>query len=432
MGVQQSTTINMLVQDDEFDDLFTKYSLLKSFPRIKWLEYIVGGSEKFDGDALNAKNALAISMGYDRTIVPRLMTDGNGKIKSTDSEYEIFVNTVYTDLEPYITTDGFNIQIILTSQCAPFVDIMSKFLKSTDENEAYLSPSNVEIIVVNGKHNGKGLFKSLLELTNVCNTHNIELVIREFNAFSSMGKGAKPWVNLTDGQKFVDCGTSDKFNQRVYDAVQDDNEFAKGIVRYGLNFNSSLISKATSKIGDSVSTLNKINPDESNLWDIQNLQDDVASYIDNLIKKDGKYLTLDMKLCQRLSEDLSKIVQCANAELKRVDEDLKSELITNVQSDEYKKKLYHIKSWFKVKASITKSNMVQFPFHDLSSVLITTQSDALIPVDAWAIEFGEFMNIVKEKPDVESFPVVHYVAPDPELARNIIEELIFTAITDNL
>ena len=54
MGNQQATTVNILVQDDEFDDLFTKYWLNKSFPSTDWLEYIVGGSEKFYGDALSA------------------------------------------------------------------------------------------------------------------------------------------------------------------------------------------------------------------------------------------------------------------------------------------------------------------------------------------------------------------------------------------
>ena len=50
MGNKQATTVNILVQDDEFDDVFTKYWLNKSFPSTDSLEYIVGGSKKFYGD----------------------------------------------------------------------------------------------------------------------------------------------------------------------------------------------------------------------------------------------------------------------------------------------------------------------------------------------------------------------------------------------
>ena len=73
--------------------------------------------------------------------------------------------------------------------------------------------------------------------------------------------------------------------------------------------------------------------------------------------------------------------------------------------------------------------MIHFPFHDLSAFLITSRSDTLQPVDAWAVKYGEFMNIVKDKPMVDSFQVIHYVAHNPELTRSVIEELLVNAIT---
>ena len=428
MGNQQSNNINILVQDDEFDDMFTKYYLSKTSPGIKWLEYIVGGSEKFEGMALSAKISLADSMGYDRSLIPRLTTNGNGKIKSNDDDFETFINTVRKDLKPYSTTDGFNIQIILTGQCAPFVEIMSKFLIATDEKEAYLSPTNIEIVVVNGKHNGKGLFKSLYELTNICDVHNIELVIHEFNAFSSMGEGATHWVDFGDERKFIECGTSDTFNKRIYEEALNRNKFAIGIVQYGVKFNSSLVGKSVEHIDNAVKTLTKINPKESNIYGLQYLHENVVSYISNLITN-GEFLRLDIKLCQRLSDDLSKVLNCTNSVLNIVDDDLKSTKITNVQANNYKKKLYRIRGWFKSKVAITKSNMIHFPFHDLSAFLITSRSDTLQPVDAWAVKYGEFMNIVKDKPMVDSFQVIHYVAHNPELTRSVIEELLVNAIT---
>jgi hypothetical protein len=436
MGNKQTTTVNILVQDDEFDDVFTKYWLNKSFPSTDWLEYIVGGSEKFYGDVLSAKNTLARSMGYDRSLTPRLLTNGDGTIKKATGEYVSFVESVHTDLLPFHDTDGFNIQIVLTGQCAPFVRIMSEFMNGDDTTTPYLTPANVEVVVVNGKHNGQKLFKALLELTSVCKEHNIGLVVREFNAFSSMGEGAKQWVELAEGKKFVECGTSEAFNQKVYDSVQTGNVFAKGVIQYGVKFNSYLVAKAVPKIHEAVKTLSEIHPEETKSWNLQTVEDDVKLYILDLINvddNDNEFLGLDVGVCQQLSKDLNKIVQCTNSLLKRVAEDLESGLITKAVADGHKKKLYRIRGWFKVKAAITKSDLVQFPFHDLASVIITTQGDALTPVDAWAIEFGEFMNIVNDKPadDVASFPVVHYVANDPESTRQVIEDLIFKAIEEN-
>lgn len=430
MGNQQTKTASILVQDDEFDDIFAKYWLNKSFPSTNWIEYIVGDYEKFEGDSLNAKNILTRAMGFDLLSVPRLYTNGDGTINRDTYDFVSFVESVREDLSPYHDTDGFNIQIILTGQCASFVGIISDCLNETNTSLPYLTPTKVEIIVVNGKHNGKNLFAELLKLTDVCTQHNIDLIIREFNAFSSMGNGSDPWVELAVRKSFVECCTSDTFNKNVINSAQSGNEIAKSVIQYGVTFNSSIVANVELNIADAVRTLFEINPTEAASWDLHTLF--VGSYIDDLIYEEDGVYELDVEICQQLSKDLRVIVQCTNAELKHVDEDLASGTITKDQSSKFKKDLYHILGWFSVKAEITSCNMIQFPIHDMASVIMATEGDSLTPINGWAIKFGEFMSIVKDKPnDINTFPVIHYVANDPESTRQIIEDMIFKAIEES-
>lgn len=428
MGNYQTRVINILVQDDEFDDIFTKYLLSKTYTNIKWYEYIVGGSSKFKCDALSAKSMLLKYMGYDRSKVPQLLTNGNGKIYSNSIEYNKFKDSIKSDLSGFHDTDGFTIQMVLTGQSAPFINIMSEFLSSKDGANRFLTPANIEIILVNGKHNGKNLYNALNKLNKICNSYNITLVIREFNSFSSMGDGVKQWV-IPKESDFINCGTTSEFSSKIYNLSKNKNKLAECIMQYGLKFNSSIISKTVNRITDAIDIMNSINLIECKLWDIQNLDVDVNAYINNLITTTDNVSTLNIDLCQKLSRDLSKVLNCANAQLKHIDDDIILGTITQEVANRLRKKLYSIRGYFRVKVEIAKYNLLHFPLHDISAFLIMTQNTNLVPFDAHSIKFGEFMNIIKDpSKSGNSFPLIHYVAQDPEATRKYMEDLVINII----
>lgn len=433
MGNYQTKVINILVQDDEFDDIFTKYLLSKTYTNIKWYEYVVGGASKFKGDALSAKDILLKYMSYNRANVPHLLTNGNGKVDHNSAEYNIFKDAIKTDLNEFHDTDGFNIQMVLTGQSAPFINIMSEFLSSKNGADRFLTPANIEIILVNGKHNGKNLYTALNKMNKICNSYNITLVIREFNSFSSMGDGIKQWVDPKESE-FVNCGTADEFSGRLYNLVKNKNKLAECIIQYGLKFNSSIISKTVPRITEAIDIMNGINLNECKSWNIQTLDGDVNMYINNLITtNDNNISTLNVDLCQKLSLDLYKVLNCANAQLKRIDEDVISGAVTQELATRFQKKLYSIRGYFRVKVEIAKYNLLHFPLHDIAAFLIMTQNANLAPFDAHAVKFGEFMNITKEpSKNGNSFPVIHYVSHDPEVTRKYMEELVIKIIETNI
>lgn len=418
MGSQQSNTVRVLGQDYEFDDIFAKFNLKE----IDFLNYICTDKEKFEGDALAAKTALANFLNITLD-VPMLVTDGNGELlEDRADDNKVFIDRVKDDISQYSDVDGFNLQLVMTGQCAPLIRVFVDLI-----NAEYINPAVLELVLVNGKHNGQGLVPVLKHTQNVCSECNVDLVVREFNAFGSMGPNAEQWVTLPEGKNFVDCGTSPEFTKKVYDSANSGNSFAQGVIDYGIKFNSSIVRKAPIKIVSAVETLISIDPECSTGWDLQNLSEEVKSYIGDLIV-DGE---LNVDLCQRLSEDLSKVVQCANYELKKIDDDLEQKVIDKDTAKNLKKQLYKIRGWFKPKMNITKANLVQFPFHDLSAVLMFYRHSCLNEVKAWGREMGVFFDIVSEKDEDTFIEVTHYVAPDPEFTRQVIEDMIFKTIEDN-
>lgn len=414
MGSQQSTTISILAQDAEFDDIFAKHSL-KEHP---FIHYLIGDKEKFEGDALQAKQSLLKFMNMppiDET--PTLFTNGNGC--STSDDIKTFTEIVKEDLKPIVNTEGFTIQLVLTGQCAPLVNIIGNLIR-----DEYVTPVKVEIFVVNGKHNGQGLFKELLYLENVTHNRTITLVIHEFNAFGSMGTNAKKWVG---DQKFIECCTSDDFNKKVFELAESGNEFANGVIQYAIKFNKSLIVETVKKINDAIKTFNELNVDH----DLVSVAFDVDSYINDLFQKqipdvsdDYKEETykLNIELCQRLSSDLYKIVKVTEDELEKKRKE------TETERNERKSKLYCIQGWFKVKANITRCNLVSFPLHDLSVVLMYDLHPSLSEFVSYGVEMGEFFDIIREDPECPNVEVIHYVSYNPEATRKVIEDMIINMI----
>lgn len=402
MGSQQSN-IRILAQDSEFDDIFAKHCLKE----YTFIHYLIGDKKKFEGDALNAKQSLLKYMNMtpiDK--LPTLFTDGNGKCSVDD--LKDFTEIVKEDLKSIVSTDGFTIQLVLTGQCAPLLNIIGNLLR-----DGYVTPAKLEIFVVNGKHNGQGLFKELIYLQKVTHSMATSLVIHEFNAFSSMGPKARDWIGE---QKFVDCGTSADFNKKIFELANADNPLAKGIIDYGIKFNNSLITKSVGKFNEVIKMFDELKIEH----DLTTIAFDVDSYIKNLFNTDNTVLNTDV--CQRLSNDFQKVVNITDIELEKLNDSKEDKVI--------KGKLYRIRGWFAVKASITKSNLVQFPFHDMAAVLMYKMNTSLIEFVSYGVGMGEFFDITRKEPTEPYVEVIHYVAQEPEKTRQTIEDMIMNIITE--
>jgi hypothetical protein len=234
MGNQQTTTANIFVRDNTLDDVFTNYLMDKSFSSTNWIEYIVSVSDKSDGDDPSTNNELDSSIEYEMSSTYSLLTNADGTIEKSTDDYISLVESVQSDLIHFHDTDGFNIQIVLTEQCAPFIVIMSEFMNSDITTDPYLTPANVEIVVVDWKRNEQKFFDALIKLTRVCNDHNIGLVVREFNAFISIGDGSK---------SCVDVGVCQHMSEYLYKIVNYTKPFLNKVSE---DLKSGLISDAVS------------------------------------------------------------------------------------------------------------------------------------------------------------------------------------------
>lgn len=400
MGSQQST-VSILTQDSEFDDIFARHAMKEQ----SVIHYLVGDKEKFEGDALKAKQSLLKYMNMPPIEeTSTLLTNGDGVSKTEDIEK--FTKIVKNDLKCIVDTEGFTVQLLLTGQCAPLIKIICNLLR-----EKYISPAKVEIFLVNGKHNGQGLLKELIELKRITYDNAAELVIREFNAFSSMGPNAKLWIS---GQTPVDCGTSKEFGEKIFELAKGENEFAKGIIDYGMKFNASLVAKSGKKISEAVKSLDELNIEHK----LGKLSNEVNSYVDKLFENS----VLNIELCQRLSGDFQKLVDVVDEELKKINDNEGKDV------KDRKGKLFRIRGWFSVKAGITKANLVQFPFHDMSLPLMYTGDNTLVPFVSYGTSMGEFLNIVKDKPITPYVELLHYVSKSPEQTRSVIETMILAMI----
>jgi hypothetical protein len=397
MGVQQSINIKFLVQDAEFDDIFVNHLLNKND---EFIHYLVGDKAKFTGDARDAKDSLLECFNMKPIAeTPTLFTDGGGV--STKTDMEKFATTLKYDLLPVADTEGFTVTLILTSQCAPFIKVFTSLLR-----DDYINPSNVEIYLVNGQHNGQGIFNELLTLKQVTVDMSTDLVIHEFNAFSSMGSKSSKWIG---DQKFVDCGTSDEFNKSVIKMSKNHDDLATGLVHYASLFNKSLINKPVDKIKEVIHVLNKLCIDH----DLLCICLKVESYINTLFNSS----VLNTNVCQILSKDLYKVVSAIDYALSvNCDNDVRGQL-------------FKFRGWFKVKASITECNLLCFPFHDMAVLSMYYNNTLFTPFKSYGIEMGQFFDIRREPvEDVPFVEVLHYVAKNPDEVRKHIESAILGVI----
>lgn len=400
MGVRQSKVIKFLVQDAEFDDIFANY-LFNKVNNGDFIYYLVGDINKFSGDARLAKETLLEKLNMKSiSNTPTLYTDGNGNAK--DSDIKQFTNIVEKDLTPIVNTEGFNVEIILTGQCAPFIKIFTNLL----END-YINPSDINIYLINGLHNGKGLFNELVSLNKVSSEMSIDLNIHEFNSFSSMGLGSSKW---TGRQEIANCGTTNNFNSIIKDLANDGNCLAQTLINYAVLFNKSLINNTVEQIKHVIHLLNELCFDH----DIKIISNNVESYINQLFNENGD---LNIEICQKLSNDLRHVVSEIDNTLSITDD------------IDIKDRLYKSRGWFKVKADITSNNLLCFPLHDIVIILLYNNNPILKPYNAYGVSMGEFLDIrtspINDKSYIE---LLHYVADDPNDVRNHIETMILDTI----
>lgn len=399
MGAQQSINIKFLVQDAEFDDIFVNHLLNKTD---KFIHYLVGDKAKFTGDARDAKDSFLECFNMKPIAqTPTLFTDGCGVSKKTDMEK--FATIVKNDLITVVGTEGFTITLILTSQCAPFIKVFTSLLR-----DEYINPSNVEIYLVNGQHNGQGIFNELLTLKQVTVDMSTDLVIHEFNAFSSMGPKSTEWVGE---QKFVNCGTSDEFNKSVTKMSKNNNDLASGLVHYASLFNKSLINKPVDKIKELIHVFNELCID----YDLYSVCYEVESYINTLFNSS----VLNTNVCQRLSKDLNSVVGAIDYAL----------WVNCDNANDARCQLFKFRSWFKVRASITSCNLLCFPFHDMAVMSMYYKNTLFTPFKSYGVEMGKFFDIRREPDkDVPFVEVLHYVAKNPDEVRKHIESSILEVI----
>ena len=396
MGSQQSN-IRIFGQDSEFDDIFANYCL-KEYP---FIHYLIGTNEKSKGYILNAKQSLLNYM--DMTPIdkiPTLITDGNGNCSVDDLKK--FTEIVKDDLKSILHTCGFTIQLVLTGQCAPLLNIIGNLLR-----DGYVTISKLEIFVVNSNYNSQGLFKEMLYLQQVTHTMATSFVIHEFNESSSMGPKASAWIGE---QKFVECETSLDFSNKIFELASDDNLLAKCVIDYGIKFNNSLITTSVGKFNDAIKVFDELKIEH----DLTITVFDVDSYIKNLFNEDNTVLNTDV--CQRLSIDFQKVVDITDIKLNKLSD--------SKEDNDIKEKLYIIREWFVVKAGITKFNLVQFTLHNMAAVLMYNMDKSLIEFVSYGVGIGELFDITREQPTNPFVEVIHYVAQEPEKTRQLIEDMI--------
>ena len=430
MGAQPSTCISILAQDYEFDDIFTKHAM-KDYSCI---HYVISDKAKFKGEMFEAKKKLLNTMdmeSFDK--IPTLFTNGNGFCNSSD--IEIFTEIVKKDLKSIVGTVGFTIQLLLTGQCAPLITIINKLL--IDE---YVSPAKIEIFVINNKHNGYELFNELIKLNKISYELAITITIKEFSAFNSMGSNAEQWVGK---QNFIDCGTSEKFSNDIFELANNNNKYAKGLIQYALLSNKHILLDITTKINQLIDILDDLFIDN---YPIDDYKIKINKYINNIIYENNNKVTylksdtstnysINIKLNQTLYDDMIKIINIIKT---LVLSDIANNRrlhynFCNIPNDS-STKLKAVLKWLENKSFIIKYNFICFPLHDLALPLIYESNPSLTDFKSFGIKSAGYFDIVDALPpkfNSSYLNITHYASTNPEKTRHIMEKIIKKIIKKN-
>jgi hypothetical protein len=411
MGNTHPESVNFLIHGGEFSDIFVIDNINKAQPSAEWIEYMTNCQKKADKTSNISKREQIL------TQTKNIIANKLG-INLPDEYTHVTEDVINKDLEQFKGIDILKLLIVATGPCSQFIKSLISLLK---REEQYFCPMEINFIVISSKYNNKGLFDSLYLLSRTCNDYNIDLNIREFNTFSSMGRGSKEWV--TNASDVNHCYTSGLFFTKLSN-MSFNYGIARIITQYALMVNGDIIEKVVPKINSSIVTMAKISNDDVKSYDLLNTVDSITKYINKLITKEDGILEANYNICNTLCEDLKRIIQCAQSILYRVEMDFRNGIITNDEAQLYNKKLYSIKNWFSRQIYILACSLVTFPIKNLAAVLIMNNDKVFEGISAYAINSGECVSIVPNKPNQKTFKLTHYIVQDHELAKDKMEDMV--------
>lgn len=364
----------LLAHDAEIDDICA----LVNYPRID-LELICSDAAKFSGVALEGKSRLYKALtSRELSSIPALMTDGVGK-PLHETEVETFTRLISEFFENCGMCKVF---VVLTGQCAPIFGILHSLLSINR-----IKSDSFEIIWINGRHNGLGCSKHLRKLAS------FNLIIREFNSYSSLGEGMLKFVNTNQKKEILPVkllSTGHEFSQQI-----DPNSV---MADYARKFNYSLLAEAPSKIKILAAKYPQLH--------------EIADKIEKLINK-GDDLGLKPKRCAKL----------ANLFI----------IVVNLLC---KSGYFVASTYLGPKIGILQNNLIQFPLHDLAAVVILNEllgdkTGLLTPQMGYAEYSNNFVeiqplqqNLQKTQKNNNLLRIIHYIAIDPEKTRKYLENIV--------
>lgn len=359
----------ILAHDAEIDDICA----LMNYPRVD-LELICSDAAKFTHVALDGKALLYKALTKrDLCSVPALLTDGAGKALN-QSEVETFtglISNFFLSVRDNFKISEFKIFIILTGQCAPVFGILYTLLAS-----GVIKTEQFEIIWINGRHNGLGCAEHLRKIAQ------FNPIIREFNAYSSLGEGIAEFCNrgtFTTPVKFL--STDYEFSQKI-----DPNSV---LAEYARKFNYALLAETPAKIRK-MGRINDVLPN-------------IADKVEKLL---GKGDNLASKKCKKLCELFAVVLETLKE---------KQDIVGL--------------SYFGPKLAILQNNLIQFPLHDLAAVLILNEAigngaNLLTYREAYAYSSKNFIEIKPLRQEDSLLPVLHYLSNDPGRVLKHLENMV--------
>jgi hypothetical protein len=427
MGAYQSV-VRLVAQDYEFDNLFAKYYIDKlgkdadkSYigDTVTTFNYTISDKKKLTGKPLAAKMYLAKYLGFEN------FTD-----LSSSESIENFTDILKEDLSPFSDEDGYTVELILTGHCASFVNIIAKLIK-----EEYIHPAYVTLYVVNEKHNGARLAEAIKNMNMACEINNSTLSINEFNSLSSMGENTLQWTDNFTASELIDfipdnCKTTNEFKNTIKTMSADGNCLANALINYSVSVNSELIKGLGVKIAHNIYKV--INVDEvvckrgklsSCEAQLKNIMKDVVRQY-RLLTNPSCILDKHV-LYVKISDNLSKVKIII--ELLKNTINISDNILTN-EKNQLQKKLVSVISWLNAHIGILKSELIQFPIHNMAVVLMLDGGNHFTKINAYGCECGQFFNIVKDQSDETFTDIVHHITKNPKLTKTVLEKMILDVV----
>lgn len=422
MSVTYSNPVNILIEDSEIDDMALYRTLTNNLKLTINLHYCVGDAKKFQDGAMKAKSELKQILNHP-TPKHNLFTNGYGEADPDD--VIAFSGHLLDDLQGLQSIK--NLRIIAISQCAPFLDILFNMLSNR-----IIDVETLEIILVNGGHNGQGLPSTFKRLTTMNLTTKI--IVKEFSNYASVQNGSKPWNRITDQKDFSTCSTTKIFSDKVVEYLSDPTNkeyaIANAVIKYECGFNLSLVSQADKNIIYFTKTINSMNRglDTSEL---QNIAVSVSSIIKDIVLDKKGIQEIQHDVCDSLLHNIQRVVEIFNTMIKVLLDPQSANSLQSGVLQESKIDVNTLKGfigWCGGLSSILKNYLLSSPIHDIGAALIVSEHPCLVGKDAWMDDGGKFLNISDKKTELSLYPCKHYVAMKPTKTTVLMEKMVIRAL----